>query len=183
MKVTIDKIGVDRGKWADTVYEVCTMFPHCIPVLGEGILARDRPMSERAKGKGDEYFNYCMITHAYQRNQLDLRVDTNWYKDFVHRGLRTPPYQPDSITFFDGDHIEVSNHIHTEKPDENKCEKSGRVRNQWKHIKRNQPNEYFDNIIGCIALLNSQGCDFGVARSDPDTTYDFDEVYDNELIL
>lgn len=180
VKVSIDRIGIDRGRWADLIYEVCDMYPVCVPVLGEGILAKDRPMAQRAKGRGDTYYNYCMMTTAYHRHAQDLRVDTNWYKDFVHKGLRTPAFQPDAITFFEGDHIEVSNHVHSEKPEMNKCEKTGRSRNLWKHIKRNHPNEYLDNLVGCLALLNSSGCDFGVARSHSEV-YDFNEAYETEL--
>lgn len=154
------------GRMVDEVVKVCreSSFRSILtPTYGHYYGAKERPMSEKNYGAGAQKFDHCVHVPRTDNLGMSLLVDTNYMKTKAHEGWKTRMAHPTSISIFPeeytGQHSIIYNHNLAEDPFKDYFEREDRTVTIWKNVSRND-NEYFDNLVGCLAGLCKRGAVF-----------------------
>ena len=108
------------------------------------------------------------------RTLLKLSVDVNYWKCEVHLGFSREPTESGSISVFlpefNNQHIMIAEHCTAEVPSWDVDPRTDRRVAVWSEIGE---NEFFDNIVGCLAIFAMLGVSFNVQASrDSQQSYD-----------
>lgn len=164
----IERIGIDAnwGLAADTVYDAIRESEHRAilrPCHGEGIKATGTPMSQYKVADGETAGNHW-IRKTGKRGVRYLKVDTNYWKSFLHNGLALSFEERHSISLFKAAphvHRMFAEHCLVESRENRKHR--GREVDEWENVKR-LDNHFFDVGVGCCVIASELGC---VLRSSP----------------
>lgn len=167
-QLRINRIGIDcgDGDHLATVHAFCSESSHTnvIPMRGAGVKASQTPMNSRPKGKTEKRRGDHWIERVSERTKaLWLEFDANYYKTRTHKGLRAPVGTSESISLFittsEKVHHMTADHCNAEIPTWVVASRANEVSNgayEWA-AKPNVDNHRFDNLIGCLVLLNYSG--------------------------
>jgi hypothetical protein len=153
---------IDCGYVPDIVYDVCQHSPHAallMPSRGEGITAAKRPISEYDSKRGDRIGHFWWIPKpSDRRSQRHFRLDTNYYKSFVHSRFATALGDPGSLSLWGHDpeeHRLFSDHVCAEIAV--RTAGQGRTVDEWRTLPDRQDQHYFDCIVGAAAAASFLG--------------------------
>ncbi len=167
-QLRIDKIGIDcgDGDHLPAVHAFCSESRHAnvVPMRGAGIKASQTPMNARPKGKNEKRRGDHWIERVSERTKsLWLEFDANYFKTRTHKGLRAPIGTSESISLFatksEKIHHMSADHCNAEIPTWVVASRANEVSNgvyEWA-AKPNCDNHRFDNLVGCLVLVNYCG--------------------------
>jgi len=159
-EMKIDKLMVDSGHEMDLVYNFCRASKHSsvvMPSRGIGIGATNKPMTEYDTRGGDRIGHHWIIPKPQNRAIRHLRIDTNYWKTFVHQHLAVPLGDPGSLSLFGRDqnvHQMLAEHLTSEEPVFSFGQ--GREVWQWKLLV-NRDNHLLDVLVGASAAASMLG--------------------------
>jgi hypothetical protein len=134
-----------------------------LTIAAQGLFygVKDRPMMESPNSDRELHF-HCFTTPSADRVIPTLKMDTNNLKTLCHRGFIARPGTIGSIKLFlpenQGEHSLLVDHLISEDPEQKINIKDNRVVTEWAKTRNVHDNEYFDNMVGCLALLFKCGC-------------------------
>jgi len=159
-------IGIDCNHEKEEVMKAIRDLPFStsiIPMYGQGIPAKDKPMMEKNYGPGCMKYHHCVNVPHRGYAMMNLVVEVNYFKKKVHEGWKTRPGWPGSIQLFPetrpGEHDVLIRHMLSEDPILDIYEKEKRQLYVWNQI-RGRDNEFFDNLVGCQAVLCKLGAKY-----------------------
>lgn len=121
---------------------------------------KDKPMMELKNLPDRELHYLCYTSPSSDKTIPILRMDVNHLKTMVHRGFLTPPGDIGSIRLYKpedyGEHTLLAQHCNAEFPTQHINIKEERIIIEWTQY-RDRDNEYFDNLVGCEAMLFKLG--------------------------
>jgi len=127
--------------------------------FGQGVNAKDKPMSSRTYSKACRVHHYCVTIPSPTSRQEALHSDINFFKTKIHDGFRLRLGLPGSISVFKEEYKEqhqiLADHLWSERPREDYFEKEKRKKVLWSEAEAD--NELLDNLVGCCAGLMSMG--------------------------
>ena len=140
---------------------------------GVGVGPDDDLLHEQSNAHATAVYENCFLQPNKKRTLDVLNIDTNFFKTELHKGFNLDDGVKGSVTLFglesDGKeihedrHLQFADHCNIESPTRAAGTKKQRTRIVWK-VKMPQPdNEYFDNSVGCLALLVSEGISLTVS--------------------
>lgn len=134
------------------------------PAFGTGIVAKDRPMMEKNYGTGCMKYHHCVNLPHRGYNMMNMMMDVNYFKKRVHDGFKTRVGWPGAISLFPesrlGEHDVFIRHIcKSEEVEKDYYEKEDRTVYVFQQV-RGQDNEFFDNLVGCLAGFCRLGAKF-----------------------
>ncbi|MBS0206629.1 MAG: phage terminase large subunit family protein [Planctomycetes bacterium] len=132
----------------------------CIPTKGRYVGAKSVPWEEFPKREGEEISREYHWLMATTRGSGELRVlsyDTNWWKTFVTRRLRTAAGDAGSLTFFGkpSEHVQLAEHILAEYGVE-VAVKTRKVE-EWSMRPGQKENHLWDCLVGAHVLAAKAG--------------------------
>jgi hypothetical protein len=131
-----------------------------IPVQGLYFGHKDRPLMELTSSTDREIHYHCYTSPSSDKTVPILRTDVNHLKTLTHRGFLTTPGDMGSIRLYKqteyGELNLLAQHCNAEYPTQHVNVKEERVVLEWEQY-RDRDNEYFDNIVGCLAMLFKLG--------------------------
>ncbi len=121
---------------------------------------KDKPLMELGSNTDRDIHYHCYTAPSSDRTISVLRIDTNHLKTLAHRGFLTTPGDMGSIRLWKqteyGEHNLFAMHMNAEFPTQQVNLKEERVIIEWTQY-RDRDNEYFDNLVGCLAMLFKLG--------------------------
>jgi hypothetical protein len=152
----IDRLLVDAnwGKSTPTVRTFVRQSPFSstiYPSHGVGIGASGKPLAEKAT-RGDRLGLNWRIGQI-SAGQRSVRYDVNYWKSFVAARLSMGIGDPEAITFHEGHHDLLIQHLTSEFPV--RTEARGRVVDEWKSAGRE--NHWFDCLVGSAVAASITG--------------------------
>ena len=153
---------VDAGYKPDLVHGVIRELRSAalMPALGVGIRATDKPLSEYKRKPGETIgFHWYLPSVAGTRLLRHARVDTNFWKSFVHARFKAAKGDPGAWQLFggrDADHRLLADHL-TRSEFATRVEARGRAVYEWKLLPDKPDNHLLDNIVGAAAALSLCG--------------------------
>jgi hypothetical protein len=136
----------------------------CIPTKGRYVGATSAQWEDFPNRDGEEISRAFHWLMAKTRGSGVLRVlsyDTNWWKTFTMRRLRTAPGDSGSLTLFGrpSDHVELAEHILAEYGTE--VSAKGRKVEEWSLRPGKTDNHLLDCLVGAHVLSAKAGCKLG----------------------
>ena len=152
----IDRLMVDAnwGRSTSTVRTFVRQSPFSstlYPSHGKGIGASSQPLAEKG-ARGDRLGLNWRIGQM-SAGQRSCTYDTNYWKSFVAARLRMGIGDPEAITFHEGHHDLLIQHLTSEFPV--RTEARGRVVDEWKSAGRE--NHWFDCLVGSAVAASITG--------------------------
>jgi hypothetical protein len=130
-----------------------------MPSRGEGIGASRLPISEYDRKRGDHIGHFWWIPKPGDRRaQRHIRLDTHYWKSFVHARFATALGDPGSLSLWGHDpeeHRLFADHLTRETPI--RTYGQGRCVDEWKTLPDKQDQHYFDACVGCAAAASYLG--------------------------
>jgi len=157
----IDRILIDAGYVATTVYQACRRIgsPAILPSKGVGITASQKPMIAMKRKKGELYGDAWMIPSVKGTRELrHVRIDTNTWKTFGHARLGISIGDPGALDLFGvkaSDHRLLSEHLTAEY--RVTTEGQGRTVHEWKLPTHRPDNHWLDCLVGCAVGASMLG--------------------------
>ncbi|GIW60325.1 MAG: hypothetical protein KatS3mg087_1391 [Patescibacteria group bacterium] len=149
---------------------------------GQGIEAKDKPFMERHYEKHAEKHFHCATVPTTDRTLTVLYTDVNYFKSLVHKGFKSRYGITGSLSLFqaerESEHILFAQHCVSESPEETVNEKDKRTVIAWRD--GNTDNEYFDNVVGCYAMLFKLGCELRQQKKQSAQTYSIQEFIESQ---
>jgi hypothetical protein len=149
---------------------------------GQGIRARDKPFMDRHYEKHAEKHFHCATVPTTDRTLTVLYADVNYFKTAFHKGIKSRSDICGSLSLFTPErasgHLLLAKHCLVEIPEEDYFDKEDRRVITWSNPK-DEDNEYFDNIVGCLAGLFKLGCEIR-ARKKKQGTYSIKEYIEKQ---
>ncbi len=163
-QLLFESIGVDCGDHFDLIHAVIRDATHSaiIPMRGVAPGAaesklNERPIRPNEKRRGDNW-----IEKKSDRSKVNwLQFDASYFKQRLHRGLSAPLGTSHSVSLFAAGaqtHSIIGDHVNNEKPSWVKA--ANKPTGCWTWKKLPGDNHFFDNCVGCYALLNRAGASF-----------------------
>lgn len=174
--VKISHIGIDcgDGDHMDTVHAFVRESKHTclIPMRGIAPTASQTPLNARPKGKTETRRGDHWVQKLSDRTRVKwLEVDVGYYKTKVHNGLKAPLGTSESISLWaassEKTHHLLADHCNSETPAWTTATKANEVTNgvySWT-ASPSKDNHIFDNVVGCLLLLNYGGGNFSNVKS------------------
>jgi len=168
----IDRIGVDCGKWTQVVYDALNDLDdnRLIPTKGYGSGKTKAPIAHRRAKEGERKGAGFLYKLAEDGNPRQMEIDTNERKSFLTKRLVEPLKSPTSFSFY---HHETAEH-HELLADHCCSEYSTELDtkwgdlSQWMHKHGRPDNDWWDNLVGVMALASFEGCEKVGSRSGKD---------------
>lgn len=149
---------------------------------GQGLRAKDKPFMDRHYEKHAEKHFHCATVPTTDRTLTVLYSDVNYFKTIFHKGIKTRSDIGGSISFYrperQSEHLLIAKHCLVEVPQEDYFEKEDRRVIFWQNPKE-EDNEYFDNIVGCLAGLFKLGCEIRT-RAKKASTYSIQDFMNKQ---
>ena len=165
----VERCLVDAGHEPDVVYDFCRSSPHAailMPSLGAGIGAKNKPMLEYPRKRGDKMgWNWYVPAPIRGRSGRYVRFDTNHFKRFVHDRLAVAVGDAGCLTLWGSkamQHIMFAEHMTAESP--TMVTANGRTVGEWSVRPGRADNHLFDGIIGCAVAASMSGAALPGAR-------------------
>jgi len=159
------------GRMMEEVLKVARESKHraiITPAFGFYYGAKDKPISEKNYSAACTRYHHCVLLPSADRMGMSLHIDVNYFKLKVHEGWKARAGLPGSMSLFEpewpGQHNLLSDHCTVEVPIKDFWEKENRTVYIWKNNSR-RDNEYFDNIVNCLAGLCKLGVEFRTQTS------------------
>lgn len=153
------------------------------PCYGTGILAKDIPMNEKNYGPTCFKYYHCVSIPNKGYNSMELRMDVNYFKKKVHEGFKCRPGHAGSISLFpetrQGEHDVLIKHLLAEDPTLDYYEKEKRRVYTWASPQKHD-NEFFDNLVGCMAGFVKLGAKFKQQVRAPKSSIDMNEYLSSQ---
>jgi len=128
---------IDAGYVPDLVFQAIRLSPHVgvvMPSRGIGIGARNKPLSEYRRKRGEQYGHHWRIPSVRGRRELrTLNSDVNYWKTFVQRRLLVPLGDPACLSLYgqrDRRHQLLAEHLTAEHAV--RTEGYGRQVDEWR---------------------------------------------------
>ncbi len=159
--VRLDRLLVDSGYKPGIVesvrYKVGSVM---MASKGVGIKAGNRPMTNYQKKPGERYGQNWYVPNITQTREFPhVKIDTNFWKSFVHEHLKMTPGEKGSFTLFGESaaaHRLLAEHIAGSETWV-RTEGHGRQVHEWK-LRPNAPdNHWFDCAVGCAVAASMCG--------------------------
>lgn len=159
----INRLLIDSGKWAETIYSYCQQSDYkglVLPSKGRGIKSGNIPMMEYQKKPGERIgLNWILTPITNAKASTLFHIDANYWKTFVQTRLATAKGDAGSITLHKAsyfDHRLVADHLcNAEYP--TKTEGRGRTVIEWALKPERPDNELLDCLVGCAAGASLEG--------------------------
>jgi phage terminase large subunit GpA-like protein len=165
----VERCLVDAGHEPDVVYDFCRSSPHAailMPSLGAGIGAKNKPMLEYARKRGDKMgSNWYIPAPIRGRSGRYVRLDTNHWKRFVHDRLAVAIGDDGCLTLWGNrpaEHIMFAEHLTAESP--TMVTANGRTVGEWSMRPGRSDNHLFDGMVGCAVAASMSGAVLSGAR-------------------
>jgi hypothetical protein len=169
MRIGGATVDANYGNSTETVYLFCRQSPHAallLPWHGMGVGPSGRTMAEYTISvkDGDKAGDHLIVkarstTGQKSRAIRHMLCDVNHWKAFVHARLNTAMGDTGSLYLF-GDkpemHRLLAAHLHAEKVDIQKSEKTGRTAIVFTEVK-GIDNDLLDSLVGCAARASQMG--------------------------
>jgi len=156
-------IGIDTRWHVDTLVRAIresSVRPFLLPTQGLFYGEKDKPMMEQTNLDHDLHY-HCYTGVSTDRTVSMLKIDVNSLKTLVHRGFIARHGTIGSIKWFIPEtisgHLLAAQHIVSEDPEQKVNMKANRIITEWHHDGY-RDNEFFDNLVGCVAILFKLGC-------------------------
>jgi hypothetical protein len=137
-----------------------------MPSLGAGIGAKNKPMLEYPRKRGDKMgWNWYVPAPIRGRSGRYVRFDTNHFKRFVHDRLAVAVGDAGCLTLWGSkamQHIMFAEHMTAESP--TMVTANGRTVGEWSVRPGRADNHLFDGIIGCAVAASMSGAALPGAR-------------------
>ena len=158
----IERCLVDAGHEPDVVYDFCRSSPHAailMPSLGAGIGAKNKPMLEYARKRGDKMgWNWYIPAPIRGRSARYVRFDANHWKRFVHDRLAVAIGDDGCLTLWGTSttaHGMFAEHLTAECPI--LVAANGRTVGEWGMRPGRSDNHFLDNLVGCAVAASMLG--------------------------
>jgi Phage terminase large subunit (GpA) len=156
-------IGVDTKWQTDTLVRAIresSVRAFLLPTQGLFYGHKDKLMMEQSSLDRDLHY-LCYTGPSTDRTISMLKIDVNSIKSLVHKGFISRPGTIGSFKLFlpenTSSHQLYTYHLISEDPTQEINSKENRIVTEWHHQK-GKDNEWFDNTVGCTALLFKIGC-------------------------
>jgi phage terminase large subunit GpA-like protein len=166
----IEQLVVDAnwGQSAQTVREFCRRHASSaiiLPSHGRGIGPTARPVPDRKENPGERIGPGWKIgTISGQRGLL---LDANQWKSFLAARLKTTVGDPGALTFYQGGHHMLLNHLTSEQPIVDSA--GGRTVDEWK-LRPGRGNHLFDCWVMATVAASAAGITVVGAEPSPGAT-------------
>ena len=154
-----------------------------LPCYGKGYLAKDVPIEEKKWAPTTIKYHRAIAYPNKSYNTMEMQFDTNYFKRKVHDGWKIRPGYPGSIEIFPpeyvGQHVVLHKHMLAEEPRRDYFEKEDREVFIFEQTS-GQDNEFFDNLVGCLAGLCRLGANFKQQKSVPKKSINMQEYIDKQ---
>jgi hypothetical protein len=161
---------VDAGHEPDVVYDFCRASAHAailMPSLGAGIGARNKPMLEYVRKRGDQMgWNWYIPPPIRGRSGRYVRFDANHWKRFVHDRLAVVPGDDGCLTLWGRNavrHIMFAEHLTAESP--TAVTANGRTVGEWSMRAGRSDNHWLDCMVGAAVAASMLGASLPGARA------------------
>ena len=170
-------ITIDERRYTPFIQQAVRTSPHrhiIHTAQGQGLRAKDKGIEEKNYSEACTKYHHCVVMPTPDRTLLKLSVDVNYWKCEVHLGFSREPTESGSISVFlpefNNQHIMIAEHCTAEVPSWDVDPRTDRRVAVWSEIGE---NEFFDNIVGCLAIFAMLGVSFNVQASrDSQQSYD-----------
>lgn len=163
----IERLLIDSkdGTLSAELIEFCRNHPQAariFPSEGKGIGPADTPMHQYKVQPGEKIGDHWLLKKATKQAARKIVIDTNYWKTFVHARLLAPVGDKGCLTLFGlkkkTDHRLLAEHLHGEKPERIRHEKTGRTGDVWKLKSHKPDNHWLDGLAGAAVAASYQGC-------------------------
>ncbi len=157
--IRLNRCLIDCGFQTDTVYQFCrkTKLP-VMPSQGFYIGAKTQPLMEQKRKPGEKIgLNWRIPPNPHRRVHC-VRIDTNYWKTFLHQRLKCEYGSKGALYLYEGskrEHEQFANHLLAEYP--TRTEGKGRVLDEWTIHAGGPDNHWLDCIVGCLVAANMAG--------------------------
>lgn len=161
VQLGISRCLVDSGYFPDLVYEVCRRSAHrgiLMPSKGESITCKRRPMSEFEQKQGQINRGHWIVGRSPNRALRYVRIDTNYWKSFVHARYVTHLETEGSLSLFGKDrnvHRMFAEHQVSEHPIRTSA--NGRTVDEFERRSGGGDNHFLDCQVGCAVAASICG--------------------------
>lgn len=176
MEIKVDLIGVDMRYEENYIIRACKDSPYSnivIPCAGVYVGPDDQLIHDRTYQEGTRRYHNCVERPNKSRTADILEYDTNYFKTEVHKGWNIDEGIRGTLTVYREDHPEahkvLADHCNSEKPKRKQGFKTTNTRIVWEETMHQVDNEYFDNIVGCYALMARSGISTVLDKNEPIT--------------
>ena len=153
---------VDAGYVPDVVHDFCRHSVHAavlMPARGVGIGAKNKPMSEYTRHRGDRLgWNWYCPSPSRGRKVRSVRHDANHWKRFVHDRLAVDLGDSGSLSLWGRNvtaHRLFAEHIVAEAP--TRVSADGRTVDEWRMRPGVADNHWLDCLVGCAVAASMCG--------------------------
>lgn len=158
----VGKCLIDAGHEPDIVYDFCRASAYSavlMPSLGAGIGAKNKPMHEFARKRGDRMgWGWYVPAPIRGRAARYVRIDTNRWKQFLHDRLAVAIGNPGCLTLWGRQataHAMIAEHLTSERP--TIVTANGRTVGEWSLRVGRKENHLFDCAVGCAVAASMMG--------------------------
>jgi hypothetical protein len=162
MKPSAIQIDANWGDSTDVIYQFCRQSAHTgilMPSHGQGIGAKNRPMSEYHRKPGDRVgLNWRMPNVAGRRTVRYVTFNSNFWKSFVFSRLRVGMGGRGCLSLFGKepeDHRLLADHIVSERGIP--VTASDRTVTEWELRVKGSDNHWLDCLVGCHVAASVRG--------------------------
>ncbi len=161
-------IGIDCNHMKEYVIKAIRDLPFQVsiqPCYGKGYLAKDVPMMEKTYRPTTTVYHHAIAYYSKSWNVTEMMMDINYFKKKIHEGWKARLGTPGSITIYKTpenhktQHMILHRHMLAENPIWDYFDKEDRGHYLWEQ-ERGHDNEFFDNLVGCMAMLCKLGAKF-----------------------
>ena len=169
----IGKLGVDAtwGQASDAIKRYCLecKLKEVVVCLGHYYPPTRKQLEEYTQTKGwlfehqvNREVKECKwVYRPNASRQLEMVMDVNRLKTFLHSRLATPPGAPGCISLFNAlpeVHNLFSNHVcNSEYPESVRVIGRNITKDLWQERIGRPDNDWLDCLVGCVALCSRQG--------------------------
>ncbi|MFW6125105.1 MAG: terminase gpA endonuclease subunit [Pirellulales bacterium] len=158
-----NRVLIDSGYKPELVSAACRESDHpgVMPSRGLPIGARNKPLAEYRKNRGDRNgVNWRIPSARGTKLRRTVQFDANYWKSFVHARLAQAPGDRGCLTIYgrrqDRDrHRLLAQHIRGEYP--TRTEGHGRVLDEWQPRPGAVDNHWLDCLVGCAVAASIDG--------------------------
>lgn len=150
--VTFGLIDSSDGDVTDIVFQFCREYGNGMWLPNQGAPTGPNEINFRSEQKSwqkrhVDWGPYWNRSSDRDRGCDRIRHESDWWKSYVHVGIRTPENDEGSLQFFDGEHLLLADHLRSEYPDNDR--KGGREYTHWTLRPQRPDNDLFDCVSGC----------------------------------
>lgn len=163
IRLNIQRLAIDAADNSALIYEMIRESPRrgqILPSKGKYFGASTVPIEEYKKQSGEEIsipYRYIIRPTAGAGSLRLLRPDTNWWKSFAHKRLKTAKGDAACVTLFghERDHVQFADHVLSEYRIQ--TQGRGRTVDEWKPRPGAKNNHLLDCFCGACVVASTLG--------------------------